>query len=520
MSLKRNICTKVISGGVVAMQILTSTIPAFGYDSLRQPDDFFNRFGSQKRDIIAYVNRVINTTPDVYVLNLETDKGVNELVVAQLDDITVEKHYLTQEEFHNRVEEMGIKRTKDAGEYTEEEIDNIVPLLSERFKDIRGDEWYIRDLAVMVSKGIINGVGDGSTFQGDRIVTRAEYWAMNGRLLLMGDYKDCYEEYGMYCTPNTLRNIKDMVTYLDGYIDMHKLWWFPYYYRQSSTIPFGVYNIEQMGQPIYRGEAALLTGFPISKREGVTFEKMGTFAKTRYFSDVPTKFLSTAECHSDTERCDALVNELGVSLPFYHPPFERVVKGEAPMTESSVRFINYTNYAGIMCGLPDGSSGWNKELTRGEAIAVLARAFRPQQRLPYDKRKKDMSSLGYNAGDTELSDDLVEEIEDIAKDTMDNEDSGVTSGTSQLDTSKTPFDPSDKYWWFERRLGFHREMDDIYTELMTEHFDILGIKEGTFKERHDSWYYFIRTVLKIEIDEDGLAQYLSYLDSNGFMLPR
>ena len=53
MSLKRNICTKVISGGVVAMQILTSTIPAFGYDSLRQPDDFFNRFGSQKRDIIA-----------------------------------------------------------------------------------------------------------------------------------------------------------------------------------------------------------------------------------------------------------------------------------------------------------------------------------------------------------------------------------------------------------------------------------------------------------------------------------
>ena len=247
MSLKRNICTKVISGGVVAMQILTSTIPAFGYDSLRQPDDFFNRFGSQKRDIIAYVNRVINTTPDVYVLNLEKDKGVNELVVAQLDDITVEKHYLTQEEFHNRVEEMGIKRTKDAGEYTEEEIDNIVPLLSERFKDIRGDEWYIRDLAVMVSKGIINGVGDGSTFQGDRIVTRAEYWAMNGRLLLKGDYKNCYEEYGMYCTPNTLRNIKDMVTYLDGYIDMHKQWWFPYYFGNHQQFHLGCIILNKWG---------------------------------------------------------------------------------------------------------------------------------------------------------------------------------------------------------------------------------------------------------------------------------
>ena len=33
----------------------------------------------------------------------------------------------------------------------------------------------------------------------------------------LGDYKDCYEEYGMYCTPNTLRNIKDMVTYKDRF---------------------------------------------------------------------------------------------------------------------------------------------------------------------------------------------------------------------------------------------------------------------------------------------------------------
>ena len=53
----------------------------------------------------------------------------------------------------------------------------------------------------------------------------------------------------------------------------------------------------------------MLTGF-LFQRKGVTFEKMGTF-KTRYFSDVPTKFLSNAECDSDSERTIALVQELG-----------------------------------------------------------------------------------------------------------------------------------------------------------------------------------------------------------------
>ncbi len=84
---------------------------------------------------------------------------------------------LTQEEFYRQVEALGIKREKPASEYTEGDIDKIVKLLPRRFADLTGSEWYIRDLAIMTAKGIVNGYGkDGKIFAGNQIVTRAEYW--------------------------------------------------------------------------------------------------------------------------------------------------------------------------------------------------------------------------------------------------------------------------------------------------------------------------------------------------------
>jgi hypothetical protein len=85
----------------------------------------------------------------------------------------------------------------------------------------------------------------------------------------------------------------------------------------------------------------------------------------------------------------------------------------------------------------------------GESDAgYSARAFRPQQRLPYDKRKKDMSSLGLSEGQTNISKDLEKEIEEAINN--DSSDSEMASRTSLLYTSKTPFDPSwdevDRAW--------------------------------------------------------------------------
>ncbi len=152
------------------------------------------------------------------------------------------------------------------------------------------------------------------------------------------------------------------------------------------------------------------------------------------------------------------------------------------------------------------------ELTRGEAIAVLARAFRPQQSLPLEQRIKDKSSLGLNVGQTEVSAELVKEVE---KTISEGSGSDMTSGTDVLDTTKTPFDPSwndeDKAWWFERRLGFYREVEDVYTALMMDHFDQLGIQDGSFKERHEQWTIFLKDVLKIEFNEEGLEKYIEYL---------
>ncbi|NLK68434.1 MAG: hypothetical protein GX283_04655 [Clostridiaceae bacterium] len=515
MKLKGNICTKVISSGVIAIQILANTFPSFGYSSLRNPEQYFNDFGKAKPSAVAYANKVIQETPDVHVLNLEYDKGVKELIVAQIDEpnLDLEEKQLTQEEFHLQIEGMGIDRLKKASEYTEEEIDRIVELLPHRFSDITGDEWYIRDLALMTSKGIINGVGDGTTFQGDRIVTRAEYWAMNGRLLgVATDNKENFEKYGFYYHPLGINTIMDSFEYHPRFIDMHKKWWFPYYYNQGLTIPFGLYSNEEMEMPVYRGEVALLTGGAVIRGDG-NFEKIRLFSKVRYFDDLPKDFIP-AEVYSQPgyKPLTDMVNELGFATGRYYPQFFKVVSGETKMTEITVAYVNYMNYAGIMCGFTDGTSGWNKELTRGEAIAVLARAFRPQQRLPLEQRIKDKSSLGLNVGQTEVSAELVKEVE---KTISEGSGSDMTSGTDVLDTTKTPFDPSwndeDKAWWFERRLGFYREVEDVYTALMMDHFDQLGIQDGSFKERHEQWTIFLKDVLKIEFNEEGLEKYIEYL---------
>lgn len=54
MALRGNICTKVIRGGVIAMILLSNTLPNFGYDSLRYSNEYFSRFGKDKSKVIAF----------------------------------------------------------------------------------------------------------------------------------------------------------------------------------------------------------------------------------------------------------------------------------------------------------------------------------------------------------------------------------------------------------------------------------------------------------------------------------
>lgn len=421
---------------------------------------------------------------------------------------------LTQEEFYRQVEALGIKREKPASEYTEGDIDKIVKLLPRRFADLTGSEWYIRDLAIMTAKGIVNGYGkDGKIFAGNQIVTRAEYWAMQGRLEGLLDNKENFQKYGYYTDPMGFRIVEDKVTYNKRFKDMHKEWWFPYYFNQIA-IPFGTYGVEEMRQPIYRGEVAVLTGAKMWNKEGWDIETIRVFAKTRYFKDVPLNFLTSEQTHNDHELIAKLINETGSSTPYYYPPFQKVVIGQHKLTEYVVKNINFLNYQGIMCGMPDGTSGWNKELTRAEAMAVLARAFRPQQRLAVEKRMKDTSELAFNPGSMQNG----SAYDVISDNTTPTEESVTKSGTEVTDrtnpTYSDNFTLEEKIEWFENCLGFIREKD-TYEEKMIEHFDMLRIIDGKFEFRHAQWVKFIQETKKFEFSPEGLFKYMMYLETSG-----
>lgn len=499
---------KVINGGIVAVMILANSLPGFTLNSLRDGDSYFDRFGREKTSIVAYVNKVINKTPDVFVINLEPEKELHILMATNTpayENTIHEEERLSQEQFYAKVEAMGINRTKKAELYTDEEIAKIVELMPYRFSDITGTEWYIKDLALMTSKGIINGMGsEGLIFAGTNTVTRAEFWAMIGRLQGIRGMTADEVEYFMSKRPDY-----DAFRCNDRFKGMQNRWWFSYAYTVDG-IPFGTYSIEDMEQPCYRGEIASLVSRAIVNE--YTHELGNIMAKVKYFNDTPSTIKPSSECQWDSPDTGRMIQELRVELPYFYPPFQRVVAGTEPMTEATIRVINGLNYHGIMCGMPDGSSGWNKQLTRAEAIATLARAYRPSQRLPISKRQKDMSGLNFNAGEYNPI-----AYQEVNKDIGSN-NSGVESGSMLIgelvEMYNEDWDMTRKKLWFEESLGFKFEFLESYEIRLGNHMTLLGITGDTFEAKRENWHKFINEDLKIEFSSAGVFAYVTYCEAN------
>ena len=507
MAFKGNICTKVINGGIVAVMILANSLPGFTLNSLRDGDSYFDRFGSENTSIVSYVNNVIDKTPDVYVINLEPEKELHILMAANTpayENTINQEERLTQEQFYAKVEAMGIDRTKKAELYTDEEITKIVELMPYRFSDITGSEWYIKDLALMTSKGIINGMGsEGLVFAGTNIVTRAEFWAMIGRLQ---GYKEMEQKEIDFILG---RGFGDKLKYNERFKGMQDEWWFSYFMHLDG-IPVGTYSREEMKLPCYRGEIASLVAKAIVNE--CTHELGNMFAKVKYFNDTPLTVKPSSECQWDSPDTERMIQELRVELPYFYPPFQRVVAGTEPMTEATLRVINGLNYFGIMCGMPDGSSGWNKQLTRAEAIATLARAFRPAQRLPVSKRQKDLSGLNFNAGEYNPA-----AYQEVNKDIGSN-NSGVESGSMLIgelvEMYNEDWDMTRKKLWFEESLGFKFEFLESYEIRLGNHMTLLGITGDTFEAKRENWHKFINEDLKIEFSSAGVFAYVTYCEAN------
>ncbi len=284
---------------------------------------------------------------------------------------------MSQEQFYKAIKSKGINKDKPAVDFTDEELSIIAELLSKRFEDIKGDEWFIKDLALLSAKGIINGYGsEGKIFAGSAVTTRAEYWAMQGRLQgINGTIND-----------NVKKEISDMIwgtQFGDSFVYE---WYVPYYFYQKG-IPFGVYSNIDMKKPVYRGEVASLI-FEYLARSESTSREISDMADKNYFTDMPVKVISIFDSDENSALHKDLEKNLGFKVAYYFVPFYKVVNKEHNMLETTKVAINWCNKVGIMCGFSDGTSGWDKELTRAEAVATLARAFRTENRLPVEKRKK------------------------------------------------------------------------------------------------------------------------------------
>lgn len=299
----------------------------------------------------------------------------------------------------------------------------------------------------------------------------------------------------------------DFFLLLDQYKDMHKEWYFGYYYRQEG-IPRCLYNKQDMQMPVYRGEVAtLIAKYVTPKEEEVGIGEM--LSQVKYFNDIPSKIVPREECSGYGERAAKVMQITQASMPYYYPKYYWVVEGKEDMVESQVMVLNYCNYKGIMCGYSDGSSGWNRELTRGEAIAILARAFRPAQRLPVEKRLPDKSPLKISA---------KEDIYVWKRLNPDIKSGTSSSGSATVNYTMEYFNPTwDEVYkerWFESQLGFVSEFDDVYTLKLSNHMDRLGIEGDTFLVRHQNWHEFLKNELNITFEPNGLIAYREYCSQN------
>lgn len=226
----------------------------------------------------------------------------------------------------------------------------------------------------------------------------------------------------------------------------------------------------------------------------------------KYFNDIPEKVMSSynnIDLSLINRLSDEMLNDRGATTATYYPPFEWVINGKYDISGRTVVSINYLNYKGVMCGLPDGTSGWNKPITRAEAVTVLARAFRKGQRIPEDKRAKDKSIYKFDAG------------------------GDMTSIEAIISEYNEDWHMNQKKTWFENSLGIYF-WEDTYEELLKQH--IMSVTSYTrrhfdtygFGDIREQWYWCITKgfpELEIQINPEGLHKYKEYCKGINVFFP-
>jgi len=333
---------------------------------------------------------ILSQTLNGFCVERLTDSRDYNLVLAE------ETSFLTDDELAVEIKKLGIDTTKKIADFTQAEIDKLAKLVPKRFVDVKGDEWYVRDLAVMMAKGIVVGSTDGKFNPSDN-VTRAQFYAMWSRALKNTPIEEVTRVWSRDEVIKYLTNgsVGLQVQCTDPRGKLYSLVnptpvWYARYMKDIISIPYGRYMKSDMEKPIKRGEVSFVIYADMTWRELTEAEQNKMFS-VRYFKDTPLlkDTISKAECQSRT-MTQRFAMETDFASTLWYPVFENVVSGKDKMPDYVLRAINALNYQGILVGDGVSNSNWKDNMTRAQAVALLVRAFNKAQRIPVDKRVKEI----------------------------------------------------------------------------------------------------------------------------------
>ena len=311
----------------------------------------------------------------------------------------------TREEFKEAVVNIGIDPSKPMHDFTDAEIESIVPFVIKLYTDITGNEWYIKDLALLSAKGLIFGYPDGE-FKGNADISRAEVITIFDRCIYNGNRDDYTQQeiVDKLKTLSTNNALLDMADNKESRIYGLLGTWFTRHVLNIKSIPFGRYTLSDMEKPMRRGEIMTLMSEEYLKREIEDENTQKALFELRFYTDSPDKesVLTSAEATAEALRKKYL-DETGLEVDYYYPDFEDIVEGNERLMESSLYGLNLMTHQGVVSGYPDGSVGWKETVTRAEVVAMVARTFRKEQRVAEEDRRKDL--------DGRTVEDVINEIE-------------------------------------------------------------------------------------------------------------
>ncbi len=238
--------------------------------------------------------------------------------------------------------------------------DKLAQIASMTFSDITGDEWYAHLIPIAVYGNLVSGYEDG-TFKGNNSVTRGEFSMMWART----NY-----------TSAEIQNAGDKNTQILNIMFGSAPWWGGAYMMVSQYMPnpIGIKPEHNWGNTnMRRGEVAMAICRLMFSDEYNNIYLPKASSTFGIFTDI-TKL----NPNLDGDLLTDIANDASKDVFLYKEnEYNHPERGADAYMYAAVMLLKDK---GLMNGYPDGSSGWNKTVTRAEALQFITSTMKTLQR--------------------------------------------------------------------------------------------------------------------------------------------